>query len=45
MRGGKQKSGAALPAEIAPTYVFLPRRIRGFYTGEIFSPTGRVSSR
>ncbi|HEY0809594.1 MAG TPA: SDR family oxidoreductase [Longimicrobiales bacterium] len=35
----------AQPAEIAPTYVFLAAADSRFYTGEIFSPTGRVSSR
>ena len=36
---------AAQPAEIAPSYVFLASTDSRYYTGEIFSPTGRVSSR
>ena len=35
----------AQPAELAPTYVFLAAADSRYYTGEIFSPTGRVSSR
>ena len=35
----------AQPAELAPSYVFLASSDSRFYTGEIFSPTGRVSSR
>jgi NAD(P)-dependent dehydrogenase (short-subunit alcohol dehydrogenase family) len=35
----------AQPAEIAPSYVFLASADSRFYTGEIFAPTGRVSSR
>jgi hypothetical protein len=35
----------AQPAELAPTYVFLASADSRYYTGEIFSPTGRVSSR
>ena len=35
----------AQPAEIAPTYVFLASADSRYYTGEILSPTGRVSSR
>lgn len=35
----------AQPAELAPTYVFLASTDSRYYTGEIFSPTGRVSSR
>ncbi|MGQ0562705.1 MAG: SDR family oxidoreductase [Gemmatimonadota bacterium] len=35
----------AQPAEIAPTYVFLASADARYYTGEIFSPTGRISSR
>jgi NAD(P)-dependent dehydrogenase (short-subunit alcohol dehydrogenase family) len=36
---------AAQPAEIAPTYVFLASPDGRYYSGEIFAPTGRVSSR
>lgn len=36
---------AAQPAEIAPTYVFLASADGRYYSGEIFAPTGRVSSR
>ncbi len=36
---------AAQPAEIAPSYVFLASADSRYYTGEIFSPTGRVTSR
>lgn len=36
---------AAQPAEIAPSFVFLAARDSRYYTGEVFSPTGRVSSR
>jgi NAD(P)-dependent dehydrogenase (short-subunit alcohol dehydrogenase family) len=35
----------AQPAELAPTYVFLASTDSIYYTGEVFSPTGRVSSR
>jgi NAD(P)-dependent dehydrogenase (short-subunit alcohol dehydrogenase family) len=35
----------AQPAELAPSYVFLASADSRYYTGEIFSPTGRVSSR
>jgi NAD(P)-dependent dehydrogenase (short-subunit alcohol dehydrogenase family) len=35
----------AQPAEISPTYVFLASADSRYYTGEIFSPTGRVVSR
>ena len=35
----------AQPAEIAPSYVFLASSDSRYYTGEILSPTGRVSSR
>ena len=35
----------AQPAEIAPSYVFLASSDSRYYTGEIFSPTGRVTSR
>jgi NAD(P)-dependent dehydrogenase (short-subunit alcohol dehydrogenase family) len=35
----------AQPAEIAPSFVFLAVADSRYYTGEIFSPTGRVSSR
>ena len=35
----------AQPAEIAPSFVFLASTDSRYYTGEIFSPTGRVSSR
>lgn len=35
----------AQPSELAPTYVFLASADSRYYTGEIFSPTGRVSSR
>lgn len=31
----------AMPAEIAPTYVFLASKDSGYYTGKIFDPTGR----
>jgi NAD(P)-dependent dehydrogenase (short-subunit alcohol dehydrogenase family) len=36
---------AAQPAEIAPSYVFLASADGRYYSGEIFAPTGRVSSR
>jgi NAD(P)-dependent dehydrogenase (short-subunit alcohol dehydrogenase family) len=36
---------AAQPAEIAPTFVFLASADGRYYSGEIFAPTGRVSSR
>jgi NAD(P)-dependent dehydrogenase (short-subunit alcohol dehydrogenase family) len=36
---------AAQPAEIAPSYVFLASTDGRYYTGEVFSPTGRSSSR
>jgi NAD(P)-dependent dehydrogenase (short-subunit alcohol dehydrogenase family) len=35
----------AQPAEIAPSFVFLASADSRYYTGEILSPTGRVSSR
>ena len=35
----------AQPVEIAPSFVFLASADSRYYTGEIFSPTGRVSSR
>ena len=35
----------AQPAELASSYVFLAAADSRYYTGEIFSPTGRVSSR
>lgn len=36
---------AAQPAEIAPSYVFLASADGRYYSGEVFSPTGRSSSR
>ncbi|HEX6589470.1 MAG TPA: SDR family oxidoreductase [Longimicrobiales bacterium] len=35
----------AQPAEIAPTYVFLASDDGRYYTGDVFAPTGRGSSR
>jgi NAD(P)-dependent dehydrogenase (short-subunit alcohol dehydrogenase family) len=35
----------AQPVEIAPTFVFLASSDSRYYTGEVLSPTGRVSSR
>ncbi len=35
----------AQPVEIAPSFVFLASTDSRYYTGEILSPTGRVSSR
>ena len=35
----------AQPAEIAPTYVFLASADSRYYTGDVFAPTGRGSSR
>jgi len=35
----------AQPAELAPTYVFLASTDSSYYSGEILSPTGKVSAR
>ncbi len=35
----------AQPAEIAPNYVFLASDDSRYYTGEIFAPTGKTTSR
>lgn len=35
----------AQPAEIAPTYVFLASAESRYYTGEIFAPTGQITTR
>jgi NAD(P)-dependent dehydrogenase (short-subunit alcohol dehydrogenase family) len=35
----------AQPAEIAPSYVFLASADARYYTGEVFAPTGKTTTR